>query len=252
MDLKSLIPISASSMLSASKAFNNQPSTEFSFTLPAASAQNLPNRSCNCPPSKKSDLSDPSIPKERWEKLLAVLIDGENVSFRFFPQLQKMLSQIGRPGIFRVYGDWSLPNMAGWKPVVLRHGLKTIHQFQGRKNSADYELVMDAIELLNTRSEINSFCIVSSDADFGQLCLRLRGHGKEIIGFGEAKTAKTYREYCDQFLILAPPQVMEKPHGEKKSSGHRFQRELANSSCLESTPTGFRAETWAQQREGAI
>lgn len=252
MQPKILMPIPADSMLSAPSACYNHPSTEFSFPWPTAPAQSLPTRSCNCPPSINSDVSDSSRPKGRWEKQLAVLIDGENVSFRFFLQIQKMLSQIGRPAIIRVYGDWSLPNMTGWKPVVLRHGLKTIHQFQSRKNSADYELVMDAMELLHARSEINSFCIVSSDADFGQLCLRLRGHGKEVIGFGEAKTAKTYREYCDQFLILAPPQVMEKPHGEKKSSGHQFQRELANFSCLESTPTGFRAETWAQQRGGAI
>lgn len=254
MEPKTLIPIPAVSMLSAPSAFNNLPSTEISLTLPTAPAQGLPPRSCSCSPSKKSDLPDPSKPKDSRGGEMAVLIDGENISFRLFPQVQKWISQFGRPEIVRIYGDWSLPNMAGWKPVVLRHGLKAIHQFQGRKNSTDYELVMDAIELLHTRCEINSFCIVSSDADFGQLCLRLRGHGKQVIGFGEAKTSKTYREYCDEFVTFgpAPKGVSVKPCGDRKSPVYQIQGELEVPTCLVATPTSLRAETWAHKNGGAI
>ena len=135
-------------------------------------------------------------------KRIAVFIDAENISFQHYPKIQDHLRRIGTIACQRIYGDFSRPNLAGWKDVILKHGIKTIHQYQTGKNSADQELMMDAIEMVSGQTDIDSFCIVSSDADFGQLCLRLRNHGKTVIGFGEEKSKPVYRNYFSEFVVL--------------------------------------------------
>jgi hypothetical protein len=138
-------------------------------------------------------------------KRIAVFIDGENVSHRFFPQIREKLQRIGDTGVLRIYADWSLPHVRGWKPIVLQNGIRTIHKFQNSKNSTDTELIMDAIDILNQQPDVVTFCIVSSDSDYRTLCLRLRDRGKTVVGIGEGKSSQALRDSCSAFYVIETP-----------------------------------------------
>lgn len=61
--------------------------------------------------------------------------------------------------------------------------------------------IIDAMDMLYT-SELEGFCLVSSDSDFTKLASRLRESGKTVIGMGEGKTPSPFRKACDIFTEL--------------------------------------------------
>ena len=62
-------------------------------------------------------------------------------------------------------------------------------------------MIIDAMDMLYT-SELEGFCLVSSDSDFTKLASRLRESGKTVIGMGENKTPAPFRKACDIFTVL--------------------------------------------------
>lgn len=62
-------------------------------------------------------------------------------------------------------------------------------------------MIIDAMDMLYT-SELEGFCLVSSDSDFTKLASRLRESGKTVIGMGEGKTPSPFRKACDIFTEL--------------------------------------------------
>lgn len=62
-------------------------------------------------------------------------------------------------------------------------------------------MIIDAMDMLYT-SELEGFCLVSSDSDFTKLASRLRENGKLVIGMGEDKTPIPFRKACDIFTVL--------------------------------------------------
>lgn len=51
-------------------------------------------------------------------------------------------------------------------------------------------------------SNVEGFCIVSSDSDFTKLAVRLRESGMMVIGMGEKKTPKPFSTACNIFKYL--------------------------------------------------
>src|SRR5690606_34994745 len=62
-------------------------------------------------------------------------------------------------------------------------------------------MVIDAMDLLYARN-LDGFAIVSSDADFTLLVMRLRNDGVAVYGFGEEKTPEPFVKACSVFLYL--------------------------------------------------
>lgn len=62
-------------------------------------------------------------------------------------------------------------------------------------------MIIDAMDMLYT-SELEGFCLVSSDSDFTKLASRLRESGRMVIGMGESKTPAPFRKACDIFTEL--------------------------------------------------
>src|SRR3546814_7537672 len=69
------------------------------------------------------------------------------------------------------------------------------------KNASDMAMVIDAMDLLYARN-LDGFAIVSSDADFTPLVMRLRNDGVAVYGFGEEKTPEPFVKACSVFLYL--------------------------------------------------
>ena len=103
----------------------------------------------------------------------------------------------------KIYGDWSR-NTNGWdKDCLLSYSIQPVQQFSYTtgKNSTDSAMIIDAMDLLYT-SNIDGFCLVTSDSDFTRLASRLREAGKQVIGMGERKTPKAFVSACTSFKIL--------------------------------------------------
>jgi uncharacterized LabA/DUF88 family protein len=62
-------------------------------------------------------------------------------------------------------------------------------------------MVIDAMDLLYARN-LDGFAIVSSDADFTPLVMRLLTDGMKVYGFGEKKTPGAFRNACSKFTYL--------------------------------------------------
>ena len=140
-------------------------------------------------------------PAPRQQKHLAVLIDADNASAAIVEGLFEEIAKYGLASVKRIYGDWTLPNLGGWKQVLLDYSIQPIQQFAYTKgkNATDSSLIIDAMDLLYTR-RFDGFCLVSSDSDFTRLAARLREEGLEVIGFGEQKTPKPFVSACDKFI----------------------------------------------------
>lgn len=141
--------------------------------------------------------------------LLALLIDADNVSPTRIESVLTEVARFGTASVKRVYGDWTTPNLAGWKPVASEHVIQPIQQFANTKgkNATDSALIIDAMDLLYAR-RFQGFCIVSSDSDFTRLASRIREEGVTVYGFGERKTPEAFRNACDRFTYL---DVLEEP-----------------------------------------
>lgn len=147
--------------------------------------------------------------------LLAVLIDADNVSPAGIGAVLAEIASLGTASVKRIYGDWTKPNLKGWKSAASEHVIQPIQQFANTvgKNATDSALIIDAMDLLYT-GRFHGFCIVSSDSDFTRLAARIREEGVTVYGFGERKTPEAFRNACDSFTYL---EVIEKAEDESAS-----------------------------------
>jgi uncharacterized LabA/DUF88 family protein len=133
---------------------------------------------------------------------LAVLIDADNAQPAIVDGLLSEIAKYGTANVKRIYGDWTLPGLKGWKEVLLSYSIQPIQQFgyTSGKNATDSALIIDAMDLLYT-AKFDGFCIVSSDSDFTKLASRIREAGLFVYGFGEKKTPKAFVSACDKFIF---------------------------------------------------
>jgi hypothetical protein len=143
---------------------------------------------------------------------LAELIDADNASPRIADGLFQEIARIGEASVRRIYGDFSSPRLKSWADILARHAIVPHQQFAyiPGKNASDIALVIDAMDLLHT-GRFEGFCLVSSDSDFTRLASRIREQGVDVFGFGEQKTAESFRQACRRFIYTenllpdAPP-----------------------------------------------
>jgi uncharacterized LabA/DUF88 family protein len=95
--------------------------------------------------------------------------------------MMEEIAKYGTPTTKRIYADWTKPNAAGWKTVLLEYAITPIQQYSYTvgKNSSDSAMIIDAMDLYTDK--VDGFCIVSSDSDFTRL-IRLRESGMKVIG----------------------------------------------------------------------
>jgi Uncharacterized conserved protein len=87
--------------------------------------------------------------------------------------------------------------------VLHEYAIRPIQQFaySKGKNASDMAMVIDAMDLLYARN-LDGFAIVSSDADFTPLVMRLLTDGVKVYGFGEQKTPMPFVNACSKFTYL--------------------------------------------------
>ncbi len=142
---------------------------------------------------------------------IAVFIDFENVAlwaeqefldFELTPVVEYLQSR-GPVVIKRCYGDWS--RFSRYREDLMNNAVDLIQIYSVRagKNRADIRMALDAMETAITRSQVQTFAIISGDSDFGPLVNKLREYGRYTLGIGpRAVTHPLLSRACDEFVYL--------------------------------------------------
>jgi len=134
---------------------------------------------------------------------MAVLIDGDNAQPKLVGEMLAEAGKYGMITIRRIYGDWTTPNMNGWKEQLQTHAIQPIQQFRYTtgKNATDSAMIIDAMDILYG-GVVNAFCLVSSDSDYTRLATRIREKGFFVLGIGKKSTPRAFVNACNVFLYI--------------------------------------------------
>lgn len=174
---------------------------------------------------------------------IALLIDGDNAQAKLLKETIEEVSKYGKATIRRIYGDWTSQSMNSWKDLINQHSINPIQKFSYTtgKNSTDSAMIIDAMDILHTKS-VEGFCIVSSDSDYTGLAKRIREEGLFVMGIGEKKTPEAFVKSCDIFTYtenISPrtekpkskttkPKTSEKKESSPKKPAQEKVKEPAN------------------------
>lgn len=140
---------------------------------------------------------------EGQEKRIAVLIDADNAPASKIDEVLVEVARHGVANVRRAYGNWKSPNLRQWELVLHEYAIRPMQQFaySKGKNASDMAMVIDAMDLLHG-GRLDGFALVSSDADFTPLVMRLLNEGVKVYGFGERKTPLPFVNACSQFTYV--------------------------------------------------
>jgi len=127
----------------------------------------------------------------------------------------KTAKSVGRIATQRAYANWSDPRLAIMRGEINELGIEPIQVFgfgrEPKKNSADIQLAIDAVDLAHSRSSLQVFVIVSGDGGFAALAKKLHEYGKAVVGCSYRTSAsRVFQAVCDEFLTIADPTPEER------------------------------------------
>lgn len=137
------------------------------------------------------------------ERRIALLIDADNAPAAKIDVILAEVARHGAANVRRAYGDWKSPNLKPWEATLHEYAIRPIQQFaySKGKNASDMAMVIDAMDLLYAGT-LDAFAIVSSDADFTPLVMRILTEGLKVYGFGQRKTPEPFVNACSQFTFV--------------------------------------------------
>jgi len=85
---------------------------------------------------------------------IAILIDGDNAQPKLLQEIVEEVSKYGKATIRRIYGDWTVSQMNGWKDVINQYSFRPIQKFNYTvgKNSTDGALIIDAMDIFMVKT----------------------------------------------------------------------------------------------------
>lgn len=137
------------------------------------------------------------------ERRIALLVDADNAPAAKIDVILAEVARHGAANVRRAYGNWKSPHLKGWEACLHEYAIRPIQQFaySTGKNASDMAMVIDAMDLLYA-GKLDGFAIVSSDADFTPLVMRLLTEGVKVYGFGEKKTPLAFVNACSVFTYV--------------------------------------------------
>ncbi|MCL2356824.1 MAG: NYN domain-containing protein [Defluviitaleaceae bacterium] len=144
------------------------------------------------------------------ENLTAIFGGKSNTVLHLDEIYRRVLETEGVHGVSvqRAYADWAMPQHRNMRNSVLQVGIEPVQIFNTNlndkmKNAADVSLIIDAVDLISRRPEIENYVIASGDGIFAFLAKKLHEHGKRVIGCSfDRITNNIFRNSCDYFISL--------------------------------------------------
>lgn len=182
------------------------------------------------------------------ERRIAMLIDGDNAQHSLLKQMFEEASRYGEVTIRRAYGDWTEPNLANWRPVMLAHAIQPIQQWRYTtgKNATDSALIIDAMDILYAGT-VQGFCVISSDSDYTRLCTRIRESGLFVMGIGRERTPEAFINACNVFVYvenLIQSDDVKEPDEVKPAITVKEANEVKTSPVVKALPTVKSNAAW--------
>ena len=140
---------------------------------------------------------------------IALFLDADNLGIRCksgreVNQIIDNLTPWGRVVVRRAYGCNLRSKQYIYKQLLRGqfHVGEIRRQIPHKKNAADIRIAVEAMELLLTRPDINTFAIASGDSDYIELVRRIHNHRRRVIGIGSRKSSsQRLQQCCDVFLF---------------------------------------------------
>lgn len=134
-----------------------------------------------------------------------------NVSLKEILESIKAEVELDGIAIQKAYANWSNPKLAGMRFEINELGIEPVQVFgfsrDSKKNAADIQLAIDAIDIAHTRPFIEKFVIISGDGGFSALAKKIREYGKSVVGSAYKSTTNTvFKAVCDQFIFIRDPE----------------------------------------------
>lgn len=138
-----------------------------------------------------------------------------NLSLTEILEAIQKTGKIDQIAIQRAYANWSDPRLAIMRGEINELGIDPIQVFgfsrEQKKNAADIQLAIEAVDLAHVRPALQVFVIVSGDGGFASLAKKLHEYGKTVIGCAyRSATSKTFQAVCDDFVWIADPEEEER------------------------------------------
>ena len=182
---------------------------------------------------------------------MALLIDADNAQASLLAEILAETAKYGTITVRRVYGDWTTPQMAGWKKTLHAYAVRPQQQFPhtAGKNATDSALIIDAMDLLHSGA-VGGFCIVSTDSDFTRLAIRIREQGLFVMGIGRPETPESFVRACEVFvyttnLIAEDVKAKETAPGNDSGEQEAKNGEAWVQTVAKSIETASRDDGWA-------
>ncbi len=134
---------------------------------------------------------------------IALLIDCDNLSTSYYDIILDELSELGQVRYKRAYADFSNKTNSSWSNLAISKGIMPVHAFTPvkGKNTADMSIAIDAMDLHHD-SEVDAFCLATSDSDFCRLAQRLKEGGEYVIIAGKENSHESLSNSCHKFIML--------------------------------------------------
>jgi len=141
------------------------------------------------------------------------------------------LERLGKIALQRAYANWSDPRLGSLREEINELGIEPIQVFgfsrDQKKNAADIQLAIDAIDIAHIRPALENYVIVSGDGGFASLAKKLHEYGKTVIGCAYKNTSnRIFKAVCDEFISIPDPEMQNQERQEAKkeiTSGIRSQ-----------------------------
>ncbi|GIV98622.1 NYN domain-containing protein [Roseiflexus sp.] len=139
-----------------------------------------------------------------------------NVSLKEILTALRQTGKIGHIAVQRAYANWSDPRLGIMRDEINELGIDPIQVFgfarEPKRNAADVQLAIDAIDLAYIRPGLDVFVIVSGDGGFAALAKKLHEYGKTVIGCAyRSAVNKTFQAVCDEFVWITDPEEKVQP-----------------------------------------
>jgi len=182
---------------------------------------------------------------------ISILIDCDNVSYKYAEDIFNDISKYGTVNIRRAYGNWKDKKLIGWERLLQQYNIQPIQQFsytQG-KNATDIAMIIDIMDLLYTQ-ELAGVALVTSDSDFTPIATRILANGITVYGYGESKTPSAFTNACSQFIYVE--NLSSKVKTSKTEETEEIEKIENNSQFEYSFTAGYRGKTYDIKKDNKL
>jgi hypothetical protein len=137
-----------------------------------------------------------------WQQAVTRLSFGD-----ILEQLRRDRSGLmGSFAVSRAYANWGMAFMGTLRREMTENGVEPRQIFAfdrpAKKNAADIELVIDALDLAYSRPALTTFVLVTRDGGFASLGRKLHELGKAVVVCADENCSKALRAVADAFVTL--------------------------------------------------